>query len=141
ALDAALRRLVLPRAGRRLRMAHRIGTALLGVAAVVGLVRAPAVLDPVTRGELALTAPGTWLVESTRAPALRTRARSLPDPLAYERFYRDRLACSGCNILLVTVDALRADQVAAARRPNRDAPQLSAFARGAVRFRRAYSQS
>src|SRR5262245_28191404 len=48
-------------------------------------------------------------------------------------------ACRGCNILLVTVDTLRADRVGAFGGPAALTPNIDRLAAGGIRLTRAYS--
>ena len=52
----------------------------------------------------------------------------------------DPLACDGCNLVLVTFDALRADRLGAFGYEKNTSPELDAFARESFVFTRAISQ-
>lgn len=98
--------------------------------------------DPEVRAEIASTSSGAWVVVAVPAAA---RGRSVATAAARRalriaRYLDEPSPCPGCNILLVTVDALRADQIGSPDHPNENAPRLAAFALSAVRFRHAYSQ-
>jgi arylsulfatase A-like enzyme/Tfp pilus assembly protein PilF len=48
-------------------------------------------------------------------------------------------ACTGCNVLLITIDTLRSDRVGAFGGPANLTPNLDRLAAGGLRFTRAYS--
>ncbi|MCC6552668.1 MAG: sulfatase [Polyangiaceae bacterium] len=137
------------RAGAPWRAATRAAAALLVAAAALFAARAPS-LTPGHRGALARSATGKTLL------AMIGAGRRTGGPLPEHPLLRvdQRLDAPGppgdLNILLVTVDALRADRVhgrgcgsppAPCAPTLVDAPaRLGAFARESTRFHRAYTQ-
>jgi arylsulfatase A-like enzyme len=125
-----------------------LGLTLLLAAAFV--LRGGGTADAAQRAALVRTAPGSsllWL-RGRLGPALRSRAPRVSqatsgphDPIHGHRRYLDGAPLAEpLNVLLITVDALRADAVSRSDQPDPVAPHLQALARVSVDFERAYAQ-
>ena len=119
------------------------------VATVVAVAARPAALrDPGPRQRLDRAGSGAWLLTAIPGRPLKpvevsAAARA---SLVVEQHLTVPPPKRGMNLLLVTVDALRADvlaptgaQTKATKARRRRAPRMNRFAEHAVRFRRAYT--
>lgn len=98
----------------------------------------PQVTSPVT----ASAAPaGTPLVPALNAPVVARPAPPPPPPSVVEEMSALAKKTRGLNLLLLSVDALRADVLAPTPENERDFPNLSALLQSSRRFHRAFSAS
>jgi choline-sulfatase len=142
-LDTALHSLVAARRGRAF--------TAIGSAAALALVASAAALPcagwaraPALRAEMIETATGSWVLEALPDPARPGRSSRTPihPALRFERYLDEVPDARDLNLLLITVDALRADCLGKAWSTKRGGlmPRLEELAGQSVRFRRAYAQ-
>lgn len=123
-------------------LAGGIGAAVtVALAAWLVMTRGGALGSIVGRAEAAAMPFGTTVLELMPRIRAAPPAKPVSNPaLRYAQYLDDATPSDRYNILLVTVDALRADQVGSVTHPVRSAPSLQAFAETAVRFRDAHAQ-
>lgn len=90
-------------------------------------------------GTIALALGATWLWgrQGRGAPRDGERGASVAAP----RLSAEALACSQCNVILISIDTLRADHLGAYGYRRRTSPEIDRFARRALVFENAMSQS